>query len=66
MSRITNDVQEVEVSILNWIETLIKDPLTIIFYFAFLLSQSAKLTLFVLVLLPVAGLVIGRVGKALK
>ena len=33
MSRITNDVQEVEVSILNWIESLIKDPLTIIFYF---------------------------------
>lgn len=66
MSRITNDVQEVEVSILNWIETLIKDPLTIIFYFAFLLSQSAKLTLFVLVLLPIAGLVIGRIGKLLK
>jgi len=66
MSRITNDVQEVEVSILNWIESLIKDPLTIIFYFAFLLSQSAKLTLFVLLLLPIAGLVIGRIGKALK
>ena len=66
MSRITNDVQEVEVSILNWIESLIKDPLTIIFYFAFLLSQSAKLTLFVLILLPIAGLVIGRIGKALK
>ena len=66
MSRITNDVQEVESSILNWIETLIKDPLTIIFYFAFLLSQSVKLTLFVLILLPVAGLVIGRIGKALK
>jgi subfamily B ATP-binding cassette protein MsbA len=66
MSRITNDVQEVEVSILNWIESLIKDPLTIIFYFAFLLSQSARLTLFVLVLLPIAGLVIGRIGKILK
>ena len=66
MSRITNDIQEVEVSILNWIETLIKDPLTIIFYFAFLVSQSARLTLFVLILLPVAGLAIGKVGKALK
>ena len=66
MSRITNDVQEVEASILNWIETLIKDPLTIIFYFAFLLSQSARLTLFVLILLPIAGLVIGRIGKVLK
>ena len=66
MSRITNDVQEVEVSILNWIETLIKDPLTIILYFIFLLSQSIKLTLFVLFLLPIAGLLIGRIGKALK
>ena len=66
MSRITNDVQEVEVSILNWIETLIKDPLTIFFYFVFLLSQSGKLTLFVLILLPIAGFVIGRIGKALK
>ncbi|MBR4391329.1 MAG: ATP-binding cassette domain-containing protein [Bacteroidales bacterium] len=66
MSRITTDVQEVETSILNWLEVLIKDPLTIIFYFAFLLSQSTKLTLFVLVLLPIAGLLIGRIGKALK
>ena len=66
MSRITNDVQEVEASILNWIESLIKDPLTILFYFAFLLTQSAKLTLFVLILLPIAGLVIGRIGKILK
>lgn len=66
MSRITTDVQEVETSILNWIECLIKDPLTIIFYFAFLLTQSTKLTLFVLILLPVAGLLIGKIGKALK
>ena len=66
MSRITTDVQEVETSILNWLECLIKDPLTIVFYFAYLLSQSLRLTLFVLILLPIAGLVIGRIGKALK
>jgi subfamily B ATP-binding cassette protein MsbA len=66
MARITTDVQEVEVSILNWIEMLIKDPLTIIFYFAFMVSLSPKLTLFVLVLLPIAGFLIGKVGKALK
>ena len=66
MARITTDVQEVEVSILNWIEMLIKDPLTIIFYFAFMVSLSPKLTLFVLVVLPIAGLLIGKVGKALK
>ena len=66
MARITTDVQEVEVSILNWIEMLIKDPLTIIFYFAFMVSLSPKLTLFVLVVLPIAGFLIGKVGKALK
>lgn len=66
IARISTDVQEVEVSILNWIEMLIKDPLTIIFYFAFMLSLSPKLTLFVIILLPIAGLLIGKVGKMLK
>lgn len=66
MARITTDVQEVEVSILNYLEMLIKDPLTIIFYFAFMVSLSPKLTLFVLVILPIAGLLIGKVGKMLK
>ena len=66
MARLTTDVQEVEISILNWIEMLIKDPLTIIVYFAFMVSLSPKLTLFVLVVLPIAGLLIGKVGKALK
>jgi len=66
LARITTDVQEVEVSILNWLEMLIKDPLTIIFYFAFMVSLSPKLTLFVLIILPVAGLLIGKVGKMLK
>lgn len=66
MARITTDVQEVEVSILNYLEMLIKDPLTIIFYFAFMVNLSPKLTLFVLVILPIAGLLIGKVGKMLK
>lgn len=66
MARITTDVQEVEVSILNYLEMLIKDPLTIIIYFAFMVSLSPKLTLFVLVILPIAGLLIGKVGKMLK
>ena len=66
LARITTDIQEVEISILNWIEILIKDPLTIILYFAFMVSLSPKLTLFVLVVLPIAGFLIGKVGKALK
>lgn len=66
LARITTDVQEVEVSILNYLEMLIKDPLTIIFYFAFMITLSPKLTLFVLIVLPLAGLLIGKVGKMLK
>ena len=66
IARITTDVQEVEVSILNYLEMLIKDPLTIFFYFAFMITLSPKLTLFVLIVLPLAGLIIGKVGKMLK
>ena len=66
LARITTDVQEVEVSILNYLEMLIKDPLTILFFFLFMVTLSPKLTLFVLIVLPLAGLLIGKVGKMLK
>ena len=59
LARITTDVQEVEVSILNYLEMLIKDPLTILFFFLFMVTLSPKLTLFVLIVLPLAGLIIG-------
>ena len=66
IARITTDVQEVEVSILKYLEMLIKDPLTILFFFLFMVTLSPKLTLFVLIVLPLAGLIIGKVGKMLK
>jgi subfamily B ATP-binding cassette protein MsbA len=66
LSRITTDVQEVEVSIMNYIEIIVRDPITIIAYLAFMVSMSAKLTLFVLIILPVTGIIIGRIGKSLK
>ena len=66
LARITTDVQEVEVSILNYLEMLIKDTLTILFFFLFMVTLSLKLTLFVLIVLPLAGLIIGKVGKMLK
>lgn len=66
MARITTDVQEVEVSIINYLDVFIKDPVTIIAYFLFMLGISWKLTVFVLVLLPIAGVVIGKIGKSLK
>ncbi len=66
LSRITNDVTAVEVSIISMMELLFSTPITVIFYFIVLLLISPKLFLFLLVLLPIAGLIIGRVSKSLK
>lgn len=66
MARVTTDVQEVEYSIMNYLEMLIRDPLTIIAYFVFLLSMSPRLTLFVIIVLPVTGYIIGRIGRSLR
>ncbi len=66
MARITSDVAEVENSIMSSIELLSKNPIMIVVYLAILLMLSWKLTLFVLVVLPIAGGIMGGVGKTLK
>jgi subfamily B ATP-binding cassette protein MsbA len=66
MSRFTNDVQEVETSVVNTLTGVIRDPLTIVFYFAVLFTMSAKLTLFSLILLPISGGIIASVSKRLR
>lgn len=66
LSRITNDVQEVEYSIMNYLEMLVRDPITILSFFIFMISMSPELTLFVLVILPFTGYVIGRIGRSLR
>ncbi len=66
ISRVTTDVQEVEYSIMNYIEMIVRDPITIIVYLAFMISISPKLTFFVLLILPATGLIIGRIGKSLR
>jgi ABC-type multidrug transport system fused ATPase/permease subunit len=66
VSRMTNDVNEVEVSIISVIETLIREPFTIITVLISMVLISPQLTLFLLLFLPLAGLVIGRVGRSLK
>ena len=66
MSRMTSDVQEVENSIMSSLEMVFRDPIQIITYLVTLFIISPKLTLFVLVLLPVSGFFIGRIGKSLK
>lgn len=66
MSRMTNDVQEVENSIMASLDMLFKDPIMILIYLVTLFCISWQLTLFVLLLLPTMGWAIGRVGRSLK
>ena len=66
MSRMTNDVNEVEASIMSTLDMLLKDPIMILVYLITLFTISWQLTLFVLILLPIAGVLIGRIGRSLK
>lgn len=66
MSRMTSDVAEVEGSVVGTLEGWIRDPLTIIATLVVLLIISPELTLFILLLIPLLGLVIGRITKSLK
>lgn len=66
IARMTTDVQEVEWSILTGLEMIFRDPPTIIFFLGTMLIMSPSLTLFILILLPITGLLIGRIGKSLK
>lgn len=66
ISRVTNDVQELEVSINHVTKFLIKDPITILVYFTVLFIISFKLTLFTLILLPITGGAIAEIIKKLK
>lgn len=66
MSRMTNDVSEVEKSVVSSLDMLFKNPVMILTYLVTLFCISWQLTLFVLVLLPTAGTLIGRIGRSLK
>lgn len=66
MSRMTSDVAEVEASIMASLDMMFKNPIMIIIYLSTMLILSWHLTLFVFVLLPVSGYLIGRIGKSLK
>lgn len=66
MSRMTNDVNEVEASIMSTLDIIFKDPLMIVVYLTTLFVISWQLTVFVLILLPAVGLLIGRIGRSLK
>ncbi len=66
ISKMTSDVGEIEVSVMQSITMLFKDPLVLIVYIAFLLYMDWQLTLMVFVLLPITGGIIGTIGKNLR
>ncbi len=66
ISRCTTDVQEIDWSIMNFIESLFKDPVAILVSLGAMIYISPQLTLFVLIILPVTGLIIGRIGRLLR
>ena len=66
ISRITNDVNEVEISVLKSLDIIFKDPVTLIMSMGVLIYMSPKLTLFVLIMLPISGGIVGKIGSTLK
>jgi subfamily B ATP-binding cassette protein MsbA len=66
ISRQTSDVQEFEWSAMSSIEMVFRDPIMIIIFLTTLFFMSPTLTLFILILLPISGIIIGRIGKSLR
>lgn len=66
MSRLTNDLAEVESSIVNLLETIFREPVTILLFLVYMIILSPQLTLFLILFLPFSGLIIGRIGRSLK
>ncbi|MEE1298854.1 MAG: ABC transporter ATP-binding protein [Muribaculaceae bacterium] len=66
MARMSGDVLEVEASIIASLDMMFKNPIMIIVCLGMMITVSWQLTLFVLILLPIAGTIMGKVGKSLK
>jgi len=66
MSRVGMDVNEIETSVMSSLEMAFRDPITIIVFLVSMFILSYQLTLFAIILLPVSGYLIGRIGKNLR
>lgn len=66
ISRAITDVQEIEVSILRSIQQIFREPLTVVFYIVALFSINVKLTLFVIMVIPIGGYIVGRISRKLR
>ena len=66
MTRISNDVQEIELSVMASLTMLFRDPMYILIFVIYLFVSSFQLTLLALVLLPISGWLIGRASRTLR
>jgi len=66
MSRLTNDLQDVESSTISFLESFFREPITILIYLIAMIQLSPELSVFLAIFLPLSGLVIGRIGRSLK
>ena len=66
ISRLTNDINDLNVAVNRSFTKLIRDPILIVFWLILLISINAKLTLFALTVVPVSGFVIRQIGKSLR
>jgi subfamily B ATP-binding cassette protein MsbA len=66
ISRMTNDVQEIEWGIMSSLEMIFRDPIKIVLYLGTMIFLSWQMTIFVFILLPIVGLIIGQAGRSLR
>lgn len=66
MSRLSNDLGDVEGSTISVLESVFREPITILLFFLYMIILSPQLTIFLIIFLPIAGFTLGRIGRALK
>ena len=66
MSKLSNDLGDVEGSTVSVLESVFREPITILLFFIYMVILSPQLTLFLVIFLPVAGFILGRIGRSLK
>jgi subfamily B ATP-binding cassette protein MsbA len=66
MTRISNDVQEIELSVMSSLTIMFRDPLYILIFLLYLMITSFQLTLFALIMMPISVWLISKASKTLK
>ncbi len=66
MSKLSNDLGDVEGSTISVLESVFREPITILLFFIYMIILSPQLTVFLIIFLPIAGFILGRIGRSLK